>query len=152
MVLSDTMEEKRGKHYPQIARDLKRSQERLIAKAREIQDKEDERYLKNSPETPTEFQVGTRVLARYVNEKRPNKLASMWEGPLEITERNGNNYKCTHLASGKESRYDVERLREYVEDENTRAVEVATYDNQEDVVKEMSRTWKFLKHTSMKRG
>lgn len=125
-------------HYPQIARDLIKTQERLTAKAIEVQNKEDERYLAKSPENPTEFPIDTLVLARHVKDIRPHKLASIWEGPLRILKRDGKNYECRHLATGKETRYDVTRLREYIEDEQVDAVEVASYDNQEDIVKEVT--------------
>lgn len=123
------------RHYPQLARDLKRSQERLIAKAVEVQTKEDERYLAKSPAEPTSFDTGTLVLAQHVNNKKPNKLASNWEGPLKILKKDGKNYLCTHLATGKEARYDITRLREYIDDDLVDDIEVASFDNQEDIVK-----------------
>lgn len=58
--------------------------------------------------------------------------------PLRINKRDGENYECMHLATGKMARYDVTRLQQYLEDDRVEAVEVATYDIQEDIVKEMA--------------
>lgn len=126
------------KHTPRNISHLRKAQDRLTEKAIEIQRKEDDRYLANSPEEPTEFDIDTLVLARHLGDHRPHKLASIWEGPLRILKKNGKNYLCSHLASGKEARYDVTRLREYREDPAIEAMEVSTYDNQEDIVREIT--------------
>lgn len=125
-------------HPQQLLRDLIRVQDRLIAKAIQTQSQADEYYLAKSPSQPTEFTVGTLVLATYVDGKRPHKLMSKYEGPMKITEKNGKNYVCQHLATGKRARYDVTRLHEYIPDENNEILEVASFDNQEEIVEKVT--------------
>jgi hypothetical protein len=78
---------------------LQVSQATLVAASQQHQEKVVARRLKDSPATPTTFQVGDYVLVSYPN-RPPSKLAPRWRGPMVIVEQIGSNsYSCQDLTT-----------------------------------------------------
>ena len=108
----------------------------LIAKAKEHQKEEVEKYLEKSPENPATFEIGDLVLMSYPS-KGPKKLHAKWRGPLSITEANGNTYSLQDLTTKSIIKVDISRLKLYKTDPNRKNVEVAARDQDEYHVEEI---------------
>jgi hypothetical protein len=113
---------------------LQVSQATLVAASQQHQEKMVAQRLKDSPATPTTFQVGDYVLVSYPN-RPPSKLAPRWRGPMVIVEQIGSNsYSCQDLTTLHVVELPVTRLKLFDASRTANVVEIAAGDHDEYVV------------------
>ena len=103
-------------------RDMMQAQTTLIRLAQTYQDKKDFKHLTSKAVTPTEFLIGTYVLAQYprtrMGRKPPTKLHAPWRGPLRVVNNIGSKYTLQNLVTGKLEDLHVSSLKEFLYDPN----------------------------------
>jgi transposase InsO family protein len=89
----------------------------------------DER-LSKGPKNPTTFDVGSLVLVSYP-ERPPDKLTSVWRGPLVVQRVEKQTYFCQDLISLQVSPFFVDRLKRFTSDDRTDPAVLAALDKDE---------------------
>ena len=99
-----------------------------------------EKYLDASPDSPTRFEVGARVLMTYPN-RPPSKLHPRWRGPLEVIKVDGNTYTVRDVLTSADMDVHIDRLKPYVSDPVDDDDQVATFDDQVYLVESIVARW-----------
>ena len=106
--------------------------------------------LSKSPENPTTFEVGDLVLASYP-ERPPDKLTSVWRGPLVVHSIENQTYICQDIVTMQVAPYFVTRLKKYHDDNTIEPLALAAIDRDElEVEAIVGHTGSYKDRNSMK--
>jgi len=92
--------------------ELNKNLNKIIMKAKKLQQEAIQCRLDQSPESPTSFEVGDLVLVDYIM-RPPSKTMCPWRGPLAVVGITGNVYACQDLQTSQITSYDIHRLKKY---------------------------------------
>eukprot|EP00035_Acanthoeca_spectabilis_P019224 m.417294 g.417294 ORF g.417294 m.417294 type:complete len:556 (-) comp16833_c0_seq13:1162-2829(-) len=109
--------------------DLIRVQQHLSRAARLSQRAHVNRYLEQSPDSPTTYEVGDMVLCSYPN-RPPSKLHPKWQGPFSVVHIDGNTHVLRSPLGGDDREVHTDRLKPYKPDPVDSAAEIAILDQQ----------------------
>ncbi len=116
---------------------MQQIQSKLVSKAVLTQMLQDQTHKAKFNKLPTEYAIGSYVLALYPNTRMgrmpPSKLHTQWKGPLMIVNNIGSKYTVRNLVSGKLEDYHVSSLKPFLMDP------VST--NPESIAQKDYRTW-----------
>ncbi len=112
-------------------------QRKIVHKAMLSQLLKDNVHKANFNKLPTEYKVGTYVLALYPENRMgrlpPTKFHTQWKGPMQVVNSIGSKYTVRNLVTGKLEDYHVTSLKHFTMD--------IEHTNVEDVAQKDYKTW-----------
>jgi hypothetical protein len=125
-------------------------QRKILAKAVLTQMLKDQVHKANFNKLPTEYPIGSYVLALYPENRMgrlpPTKFHTQWKGPMQIINHIGSKYTVRNLVTGKLEDYHISSLKAFTSDNE--------HTNPEEVAQKDYRTWiteSILDHRPKKR-
>lgn len=108
-------------------------QRKIVATAVVSQILKDNSHRANFTKLPTEYQIGSYVLAQYPENRMgrmpPTKFHTQWKGPMQVISNIGSKYTVRNLVTGKLEDYHVTALKYFtVDNEHTDPEKVAQKD------------------------
>ena len=116
--------------YEDYIQELNSELRTIASKSVAFQDKVIRDRMSKSPENPTTFEVGDLVLVSYP-ERPPDKLTSVWRGPLVVQSIDNQTYVCQDLVTMQLAPYFVTRLKKFHDDNTIEPLALAAIDRDE---------------------
>ena len=118
---------------PVFVRKYLEIQRKIVATAVVHQIVKDNSHKANFTKLPTEYPIGTYVLAQYPENRMgrmpPTKFHTQWKGPMQVISNIGSKYTVRNLVTGKLEDYHVTALKHFtVDNEHTDPEKVAQKD------------------------
>ncbi len=112
-------------------------QRKIVAAASMSQVEKDNAHKAQFNKLPTEYKIGTYVLALYPETRMgrlpPTKFHTQWKGPMQIINNIGSKYTVRNLVTGKLEDYHITALKQFTMD--------TEYTNPEKVAQTDYKTW-----------
>jgi len=109
-----------GQEVTAWMQDQRKIQDKILAKAKKLQEEKDKRHLVDNTPEYTVYEDGSYVLQDYpdsgINLGRPNKLHMMRKGPYQVISHSGNLYKVKNLVTEEVETKGIWLLRQFVFD------------------------------------
>ncbi len=116
---------------------MERLQRKIVATASLSQMLRDNEHKSKFNKLPTEYKIGTYVLALYPENRMgrlpPTKFHTQWKGPMQIINNIGSKYTVRNLVTGKLEDYHITSLKAFTMD--------TEYTNPEEIAQKDYKTW-----------
>ena len=91
-------------------------QDRLLSLAKSNLESSDAQHIAANSLTRTEYEIGSYVLVRYVDDKPPTRTNTLWKGPMRVVSYKEQHYILMDLVTNKEKKFHVNRLKPFLFD------------------------------------